>query len=459
MSIAVLALALVSGIYSRFHGLVRYELFIDEGHSWAAAAAPSVKEVIAYDPQHQGKLAIYYLILHAWMHVFEDSLWWMRALSATFGTINIILVFVVVRDLFLSLDKGSSKSQVEMVAGVAALLVALNPTIISLDQMVRMYSLVLTLESVQLLLFIEAQQTGRMLTCVALTISTVLAIATNYTAVFLFGAEMVWLVYLRIMASFDSEVRRLWLWPGATAVMAGAALVALPILDALKGLSFFVASNRDRAEPVLSGLRWIKPQPVWWPIQMLSDSCGTGVIIFALTGIFSRRQGYETGLKFLLCWLICPFAFVFVISELITPLGVPRYLLASFVALTGLAAFGLVANLKYAPVVAALVAVPFLYFWKAPDYTEGLIQWQEATSIAAHLASGSERIGIAPEYAADIVRYYYPEQRRQYVSGVSSCGSERLLIFGTFDIRYDALRICYRHIVWRGLGVEVRSQS
>jgi len=72
----------------------------DEGASWAAASAPSPQQVVRMEQQlDPGKFALYDLMLHEWIGVFGDSPFAMRAVSAALGTIAIVLVFVVVREV------------------------------------------------------------------------------------------------------------------------------------------------------------------------------------------------------------------------------------------------------------------------------------------------------------------------------------------------------------------------
>ena len=72
----------------------------DEGASWAAAAAPSLADVVRIQAVlNPGKLAVYEVVLHGWMVLFGDGLGAMRALSAMLDTVSIVVVFVLVREL------------------------------------------------------------------------------------------------------------------------------------------------------------------------------------------------------------------------------------------------------------------------------------------------------------------------------------------------------------------------
>src|ERR1700751_4805842 len=94
LALGLLALALTLGMAMRFHALGLAELSADEGASWAAASSPDVSTVAAMEHQlAPGKLALYDLLLHGWIHIFGDDVVAMRGMSAVLGTIAIVLVF------------------------------------------------------------------------------------------------------------------------------------------------------------------------------------------------------------------------------------------------------------------------------------------------------------------------------------------------------------------------------
>ena len=97
----------------------------DEGASWAAAAAPSAAEVIARQPSlNPGELPIHDLMLHGWIALFGSSMTAMRSLSAVFGVVSILLVYLAVCELFeLS---ALTREDVKIVAGLSALVFAVN---------------------------------------------------------------------------------------------------------------------------------------------------------------------------------------------------------------------------------------------------------------------------------------------------------------------------------------------
>ena len=75
LALVVMVIALLVGAYLRFEDLSALEMSADEGATWAAAHAPTVREVIAVQQTHNaGKLPVHDLILHGWIAAFGDGL-------------------------------------------------------------------------------------------------------------------------------------------------------------------------------------------------------------------------------------------------------------------------------------------------------------------------------------------------------------------------------------------------
>jgi len=79
--------------------LDRSEMTADEGASWAAAAAPSLMDVIDVQQRlNPGRLAAHDVMLHFLMRIFGDTLRSIRFLSVLFGMILVGLVFLVAQE-------------------------------------------------------------------------------------------------------------------------------------------------------------------------------------------------------------------------------------------------------------------------------------------------------------------------------------------------------------------------
>src|SRR5579864_2232845 len=131
VALVVLVLALVVGAVLRFDNLGALEMSADEGATWAAADAPSTRDVIAIQQTHNaGKLPLHDLLLHEWIAVFGDGLVAMRSLSALCGLVTIALMFPLTREIFrvkmIDDADGLAASDLDMIAALSALICAIS---------------------------------------------------------------------------------------------------------------------------------------------------------------------------------------------------------------------------------------------------------------------------------------------------------------------------------------------
>ena len=192
---AMLALAVVVGIALRCYRLDAVSMTADEGAAWAAAAEP-LKRLLLLQPRlDAGKLAIYDLLLHYWIDLFGDSLRSMRGLSAALGTFSILLMFAVVRELYQVFADEELKLG-ELAGGFAGLLFATNVAVVQSARQARMYPLMIAAELAQIFFFLRALRHKGVLNCILAAVFLALAIAANFTAVFLLAGECLWLACL-----------------------------------------------------------------------------------------------------------------------------------------------------------------------------------------------------------------------------------------------------------------------
>ena len=100
-------------------------------------------------------------MLHEWVRIFGDSLFAMRAMSAALGTIAIVLVFVAVREICRSLGGEAAAEAGEVGGAFAALLYALNLTIVASDRTAREFPLLTVAELAQIIFFVRVRNAAR----------------------------------------------------------------------------------------------------------------------------------------------------------------------------------------------------------------------------------------------------------------------------------------------------------
>lgn len=413
LAIGFLVVALILGAGLRFDRLGSDEMTRGEAAAWTAASAPTIADVIAsgrrIDP---GKLGLYNVSLHGWIAMFGDRVGAMRTLSAIFGTLSIVLVFASVREIIRSFDSGAEPLTAEFAGAFAALLFACNLQFITWDRTARMYGPMLTAMLAQLFFFARAHRRPGLLNCAAAAIFTVLAIASNYTALFFFAAEGVWLTYLLTFSSARANDQLSFARPALALV--AAALIVVPLAATTSAVEVGALHG--------GALEWIERQPPWWPLRALNVLTGNAafwpMLALAIYGIARQRTRRRLAIGFILCWLMTPFAIDLLVSYAVTPFMIERYVLASLVAFLVLAAVGLasirwnLARWALAILVVGQSLAHIHHHWRAPAD----IQWREAVEFAAAAVPNGQKVAVMPPgEPLYVIDYYLPAQQRGLV--------------------------------------------
>jgi hypothetical protein len=471
-ALAIITIAVIVGAALRFCRLGAEEMNRGEAAAWSAAVAPDLRSAFIaskyYDP---GKSGIYDLVLHLWIRAVGDQVGPMRSLSAILGTLAIILLFVAVREVFRVFDDGPNNDTSWYAAVFAALLYACNYQMISLDRTARMYPLMIVAILGQIWCFARAHRRASVWIVLGAALCTDVAVASNFTSLFFFMAETLWLAYVwcRITrnpegASGESEFS-VW-WPLASLILAGLLFLPIGITDARIAVTTLHAG-------VLGA---IESRPPWWPIRALQVMTGNAAfwptLLLSIFGVWrTGRQGLAV--RFVLCWMVLPFAILELISLAITPMMVERYALASLVAYLVLTAVGLSQLpgnvLRYLVVgfVAILSLAHVHHHWRTPQD----VQWREAARFAVQAVPDGQKIAVIPEEPVMVLRYYLPaDSRSQVVAGDAkldesrlrhlNCGPEAVVIASTelpaeFMPQLDT---CYPRLLARFRLVEVRGR-
>jgi hypothetical protein len=471
-AVALLVLALLLGAGLRFYRLGMADLSADEAASWAGATAPDLHTVVErqrlLDP---GKLALYDVVLHGWIGLRGDSIRSMRALSAVLGTFAIVLVFAATRELMLGLGGAAEIGRAELDAALAALIAAVNLTLVDQARTVRMYPLTLVLELLQVICFLRtasasARSLGRFASLAGLAVLSALAIASNFTAALLIAAETMWLgwaAFSRRDGARGRAVGELHLLGPALALGAGGALL---------GLVAPMAGRSSIAVVHAGVLNWSHLRSPWWPLEMLRSASGKGPFLLLLPlGIYggwrmSRDGGGGAALDFVLCWMLAPIVFVITVSYAFTPFEEMRYVISSVAAFFILAGTGLAAidGARLRLALLALVLGLSLDHVRRDFIKPGFVQWREATALALAASPLGGTIAVVPGYAVNVVRYYLPPERR---ASAEACDAQcemrqRVLILSGEEAltpaRLTALRACDPILLARLRLVEIRKR-
>jgi hypothetical protein len=411
----ILAAAILIGAYIRVTNLATLDLSADEGASWAAASAPSLLEVLRRQARlNPGELGLHDLALHLWMAEMGDSLIAMRMLSACVGTIAIVLVFFVGREILALTPShpisseptdspGSPTDDDEPIAAIAALLFAVNLVTIKYAREARMYPLALALTLAQVWCFLRALRSGKFLDQAAAAILTALAIAATFSTALVLLPEGLYLC-LNPFPSLAEAPRKF-----SRVVRGGAPLLCGAILT-VPCLMIYLHLRGGAPAPAVWD--WIQRPSLGAPVALFNKATGTYLFpllaILAATGVARGWSVQRDALIFLLLWTFAPPIFLTAVSYAIRPAFVERYLLSCFVPFFALSAIGVLQlqPAAFRPGALALVVVLALAHvaeWERKPHGEA---WDEAATKAAAGLTSSDAIGVAPRYAGNVIRYY-----------------------------------------------------
>ncbi|HET9342100.1 MAG TPA: glycosyltransferase family 39 protein [Candidatus Eremiobacteraceae bacterium] len=149
-SYAMLVVALVIGAATRLIGLTSSSIYVDEIHTFQVATQP-LRDMISILAATDYHPPLFYAITHflVGLHMPSDR-WpheWYRYFTAPFALVTIVATWAIARRLFGP-----------VAAGVAALIIAIDPTSILWDRIYRMYVVFDALVAVSWWLLIEAER-------------------------------------------------------------------------------------------------------------------------------------------------------------------------------------------------------------------------------------------------------------------------------------------------------------
>ncbi|HTQ25262.1 MAG TPA: hypothetical protein VMI09_11245 [Candidatus Binataceae bacterium] len=468
-SITLLVIAVLLGARYRFHKLQRWDMNDAEGSTWAAVIAPNVCEVVRtfWQVEFGGKHPAYDLVLYEWVRAFGASLLAMRAMSALLGTIAIVLLFLAVREVSRALEGEASAEKGEIAGAFAALIFALNITLLISSRTAREFSLLIAVELLQIIFFMRAQRRGVFDDYLGLAIFTALMLPINYSASFLLLAEALWLLCL-LAAKRTGAARALQLKvfrPGF-AVLAGMSLL-IPLLPD--------AYATSRAGMAWIGAKLIKPEPNSWPYTVLRDAVGESALFWIVAALiaFGVWRQWRTALLvpgFLAIWTAGPVLAAFAESHITRPIEMPRYVIIAFAGLFAFAGFG-AACVRSTAIRIILAALIIAMSMRTADRLLKLKvspngDWRKAAAVAVKHTSPGEQIAVFAPYDLWVVQFYLPSERRIAAVQMDSnpiqtkCGTAPVLIFDqhtrAIPPQIAAIKACYPRVIASLNRIEVR---
>jgi len=464
IALVLMCLALTVGAFLRLDNLGALEMSADEGATWAAADAPSIRDVIAIQQTHNaGKLPLHDLILHGWIAVFGDGLVAMRSLSALCGILTIALVFPLTREIFrvgnLEAATHLARDEVDMVAALSALICAVSLVTIKYERELRMYGLLLALAMAHLWAFLRALRLQSLVNYVALALLTSALVAVNMVTTSMLAVEGIWLVRILTNPQIDYRDRT------RAVVIAGISILAgIVILSPALYVPFLIGR-----EVVASGrMNWLVA-PAWWEPAAFFNK-GTGSVAFPVLfafvawGVWRAWRDERGALEFILLLMWAPPILLIIGSYVWRPMFLERYALYSFPAFFILVALGIWELSSNFSRIAATVIVVILAFGHIHSYFKKThdIDWQQAARVAQAALRPDQTVAVTPSYAVEVVRYYIdPLLRKSAVGSDEATNQSALAILAEERINATATAQVHRdypRLLARERGVVVLSR-
>lgn len=314
-SAVTLSCALAAGGFSRFFELGKPTLNHDEPFtSYIITQATWLQIATSAVPTERGTPPLYFLLLKLWCKGVGYGEWQLRAPSAALGTIAILLIFAVGREIYSA-----------QIGAIAAFLLAFNPMHMDYSRDARFYPLFVCLVLINGWLFIRLTRHYSAAAAALYALTFAMSVYAHLYAIFFILAEMAWVARAWLEGR---NVRGL-----IVGVIAGggllapyAAVLACDFGDRLNEQIGYV-TNISYAAPLL--LYRDAAGSLMWPLILVLAGCG----LLKLTD--------SSG--FLAYWAVIPVVAVYVTS-LCCPhklLFTSRYLFSVVPAVLLLAAAGL----------------------------------------------------------------------------------------------------------------------
>lgn len=400
--------ALLVATAARLPALGHQSLWWDEGITYTRIVLP-LESVVEDLLQVRDQTPSYYFLMRVWCTIFGTSEFSLRLLSAFCGIVTIPLAYRLGQ-------VGAHKTR-----GVwAAWLLAVNPFHVWYSREARSYAMAILLVTCAMYYFLLGMRCNQRKHWLALTVVGGLAYATHYVA----GAISI--IQLSVfVATLGDTYRSLRKWVLAQAlsmVPAASWLVLSMLLYGYSGLR----------RPGIPRPSLLAPVTTLWNFSLGYDGQLT---IFAALGLLpSAALIAWRGLRIdslwqtcILTWLVVPLSLVFVLSHLLGPVYMDRYLGICVVAYVLWLAASLSALPRDSVQIVAGLALLIAMFGSSVGIIRGQRlarpAWRDAVSTVVEEAQGGDRLLVG---AGIRVAYYYAADHDvliEYLDG-QSMGAE-----------------------------------
>jgi mannosyltransferase len=422
-----MALLFLAG-WLRFYDLSAESLWFDEAHSENFVKA-NVIDIVKTTGRANNNPPLYWVMLHYWVGLFGNGEGSLRSLSAIFGTAAVLVMFLVGSRLFDS-----------RTAFIGALLFAVSPFQVYYSQEARPYGLLVFLSLASYLFFVKIiKPDHRRSDYLLYALSTIALGYTHVYAIFIIASQIGYLL-IRGRACHHERYRFWAIFSLIVVCLLPLALILGPATQKIVSKGFWI--QRPTLLTVATILKQFAGGQGHMGIILGALFISLSLLSFLTAKIGSVQWATAPPLDnfirrcrtmaeaahdnlLLILWLFVPIIVPFIISQITTPMLVPRYTIGAspaFYLLTarGIRALGVRMGLG---MIIIIIVVTGLYLRNYYRY-DVKEQWREAAEIVSSNAQGTDVILICGRHSLRLpFTYYYKgnlpivEKKESIVSG------------------------------------------
>jgi len=374
----LLTLLLLLAAAGRIYHLGQQSIWEDEAFTYYAVTQPNMIDIVVKDVHPP----LYFLGMAMWVPLTGTSEVALRYFSVLPAMLSVAMIYQLAKEVARSTGR-----QIEVVALLAALLMALSDAEISLSQEVRMYTWHVLWACVSVWGFLRWSRTNERWALITWFLGTLALIYTHYLGVFIpFVQGLYALIFLR----------------GRMRITAIGVLSACGVLFAPWLFGVTLQQPRNAAGNFYEGTNWLTVLDMrqkWfgdqWAVMLMLALVGLVRIVPSLgprykipnqAARFWQRQDFQQrfGMPFLLlAWFLVPIVIVFILN-LFMPILLTYRLSQITPSVVLLTALGL-ANFRW-PERGWLVAAILVYSVTTVDFYRPKPPWREIAQKAAQYA-------------------------------------------------------------------------
>ena len=401
-TIVILISILILGTFLRLYDLGHESIWLDEGFS-EGIAIRDVGAIVEWS-KNDVHPPLYLVMLHYWMSWFGNSEFSLRLLSALFGILSIIVIYLIGKKCFNN-----------KIGLLSAFLFTISLMHIQYSQEARSYTLLVFLGLISIYYFQNILEHNRIKDWALYLVVSSILIYTHTFAIFIFMFENMYFIY-HLLMNVEQKKGKLFLkWLGGQVLIVASFLPWILIL--LAQVKLKVSGE--------SAANWIPVPNLYSLKSTLEAFSNTGIIailftLFILAGFIffllnkknlsnSDISTNWNSLVFNLLWLFSGVLIPFIISIIVSPIYVTRYTMIALPAFYILVAWSVSQiNIKFNRpifVVIALVlsASSLINYYRFIDKE----QWREAIQFLQEHEQSNDIIILNAPWTIETFNYYY----------------------------------------------------